>query len=56
MERFIVYDKLDEAVKALDDAGVKNDLDGGNRIMVSNCDVDYAAMIFTDNDIDFDYL
>lgn len=41
----VADDELDEAIKILDDNGIENDLDSGNRIMIHSYDLDDAVSI-----------
>lgn len=49
-------DKLDEAVEILDDNLIANDLDSGDRIMVSECDLPEIEELFDEAGIDFDII
>lgn len=44
---------VDEAVRLIDDAGFKNDLDGYDRIMVQEKDVDDVINLFDTNGIKY---
>ena len=44
---------VDEAVRLIDDAGFKNDLDGYDRIMVQEKDVDDVIDLFDTNGIKY---
>ena len=50
---FIEEDKRDEAIDLIDDAGIENDLDNGNRIMIKDEDLGQVNNILVLNDIDY---
>lgn len=53
-ERILVNEEdLDAATGILDDFSVDYELDGSDRIMCSEDDVDYILELFDDNDVDY---
>lgn len=53
---FVEEDKRDEAINLIDNAGIENDLDNGNRIMIKNEDLGQVNNILVLNDIDYDLI
>lgn len=51
--RLYIPDQLDEAIKLLDEAEIRNDLDSGGRIMVSEVNYEDATLVLEDAGIDW---
>ena len=51
---YIPYSSTVEASELLDDRGIENDLDMGDRIMVSEDDLSEVMFIFDEAGIDYD--
>lgn len=54
--RLYISDRLDEAITILDNAEIKNDLDSGGRIMISEENYEDATALLNDAGIDWDLI